>query len=101
MKLKNALILLLTATIWGVAFVAQSEGSKAAGPFSFNGIRNIIAGVFLLVFILLKNMIKAGSADSQEEKYNKKDINNISDYYNIRSDINNGNRKLFCELCYC
>ena len=32
---------------------------------------------------------------------NKKDINNISDYYNIRSDINNGNRKLFCELCFC
>ena len=26
MKLKNALILLLTATIWGVAFVAQSVG---------------------------------------------------------------------------
>ena len=35
------------------------------------------------------------------EKYNKKDINNISNSYNIRSDINNGNRKLFCELCYC
>ena len=48
---RNSLLLLLTATIWGVAFVAQSEGSKAAGPFSFNGIRNIIAGVFLLVFI--------------------------------------------------
>lgn len=28
----------------------------------------------MLVFILLKNMIKAGSADSQEEKYNKKDL---------------------------
>lgn len=71
-KIRNSCLLVLTAFIWGVAFVAQSEGSKAAGPFSFNGIRNIIAGVFLLVFILLKNMIKAGSADSQEEKYNKK-----------------------------
>ena len=73
-KIRNSCLLVLTAFIWGVAFVAQSEGSKAAGPFSFNGIRNIIAGVFLLVFILLKNMIKAGSADSQEEKYNKKDL---------------------------
>ena len=26
MKLKNSLLLLLTATIWGVAFVAQSAG---------------------------------------------------------------------------
>lgn len=26
MKIKNALLLLLTASIWGVAFVAQSVG---------------------------------------------------------------------------
>ena len=26
MKLRNSLLLLLTATIWGVAFVAQSVG---------------------------------------------------------------------------
>ena len=32
--LKNSLILLLTATIWGIAFVAQSEGGEAVGPLS-------------------------------------------------------------------
>ena len=33
--LKNSLILLLTATIWGIAFVAQSEGGEAVGPLTF------------------------------------------------------------------
>ena len=44
MKLKNALILLLTATIWGVAFVAQSVGMDYVSPFTFNGVRSIIGG---------------------------------------------------------
>ena len=34
--LKNSLILLLTATIWGIAFVAQSEGGEAVDPLTFN-----------------------------------------------------------------
>lgn len=39
---ENALILLLTATIWGVAFVAQSVGMDYVSPFTFNGVRSII-----------------------------------------------------------
>ncbi len=35
MKLRNSLILLLTATIWGVAFVAQSVAMDSIGPFNF------------------------------------------------------------------
>ena len=34
-QLKNSLLLLLTATIWGVAFVAQSVGMNHVGPFTF------------------------------------------------------------------
>ena len=34
-QLKNSLLLLLTATIWGVAFVAQSVGMDHVGPFTF------------------------------------------------------------------
>ena len=34
--LKNSLLLLLTATIWGISFVAQSEGGDAVGAFTFN-----------------------------------------------------------------
>jgi len=62
MKLKNALILALTAFIWGTAFVAQSVGMDHLGPFSFNGIRNIIGGCSLLpcIWILGKLESKSG-----------------------------------------
>ena len=50
MKLKNALILLLTATIWGVAFVAQSVGMDYVSPFTFNGVRSIIGGLVVITF---------------------------------------------------
>ena len=53
MKLKNALILLLTATIWGVAFVAQSVGMDYVSPFTFNGVRSIIGGLVLIPVILV------------------------------------------------
>lgn len=52
----SAAELLLTAFIWGVAFVAQSVGMDYIGPFTFNCVRSIIGGVVLipLVFILTK-----------------------------------------------
>lgn len=49
---KGNLLLLITALIWGFAFVAQKEGSSI-GAFTFNFSRNVIAGVFLLVVIQL------------------------------------------------
>ena len=51
MKLRNSLLLLLTATIWGVAFVAQSVGMDYVGPFTFVFARNIIGGLVLLPVI--------------------------------------------------
>lgn len=47
-KLAGNLMLLLTALIWGVAFVAQSVSMDFIGPFTFNGIRSIIGGLSLL-----------------------------------------------------
>jgi len=48
MKLRNSLILLLTATIWGVAFVAQSVAMDSIGPFTFQCARSVIGGTVLL-----------------------------------------------------
>ena len=47
-------MLLLTAVIWGVAFVAQSAGMDYVGPFTFNAVRSIIGGFVLIpcIFIL-------------------------------------------------
>ena len=33
-KARGNILLLLTAVIWGAAFVAQSEGMKYVGPFT-------------------------------------------------------------------
>ena len=57
MKTKNAVILVLTAFIWGTAFVAQSVGMDYLGPFTFNGVRSIIGGVALLPCIAVLKML--------------------------------------------
>ncbi|SHJ68626.1 DMT family transporter [Hespellia stercorisuis] len=47
-KLKTNLLLLLTAFIWGMAFVAQKVGMDYVGPFTFNALRSLIGVVALL-----------------------------------------------------
>lgn len=57
MRPKNAFMLMLTAFIWGTAFVAQSVGMDYLEPFTFNGIRCIIGAVALLPCVALLNKI--------------------------------------------
>ncbi|MCH5266411.1 MAG: DMT family transporter [Lachnospiraceae bacterium] len=52
-KGRNSLLLVLTAFIWGIAFVAQSTGGDAVGPYTFNCIRSIIGGIVLVPVIKL------------------------------------------------
>ena len=51
---KHMAMLLLTAIIWGIAFVAQSEGGDALGPFAFNSIRSIIGSIVLIPVIIVR-----------------------------------------------
>ena len=48
---KGCLTLLLTAMIWGAAFVAQSEGMQYVGPFTMQATRFFLAGLVLLPVI--------------------------------------------------
>lgn len=57
-QFRNSLLLLLTATIWGVAFVAQSAGMEYVEPFTFTCVRNIIGGIVLIPFVLLFRKIQ-------------------------------------------
>ncbi|MBE7025449.1 MAG: DMT family transporter [Ruminococcaceae bacterium] len=50
-KLRANLLLILTAFIWGMAFVAQSRGMDSCGPFLFNGVRMLIGSLVLLPVI--------------------------------------------------
>ncbi len=49
------LLLLLTAIIWGGAFVAQRSGLDSMGPVTFNGIRAIVGGASLFIFLLIRS----------------------------------------------
>ena len=88
MKLKNALILLLTATIWGVAFVAQSVGMDYVQPFTFNGVRSIIGGLVLIPVILVLDRKKKA-----EEKDYKERLGICMDCDNLINGM--------CKLCGC
>ena len=49
--MKNNILLVLTALIWGCAFVAQSVGMDYVGPFTFNMARFLIGAIVLLPLI--------------------------------------------------
>ena len=57
----SSLLLLLTAAIWGFAFVAQKVGGAYVGSFTFNGIRFLIGSASLIPVILLLDRSRAKS----------------------------------------
>lgn len=50
-KIRNTIFLLLTALIWGAAFVAQSVSMDYIEPMTFICLRSFIGGVFLIPVI--------------------------------------------------
>ena len=48
-KLRGSILLLLTTTIWGFGFIAQSVGMDSIGPFTFQAIRCALAVIFLFL----------------------------------------------------
>ncbi|MDY5423507.1 DMT family transporter [Hornefia butyriciproducens] len=66
-RLKSDILLLLTAFIWGSAFVAQKVGADI-GTFTFNGIRTFIGGLALLPVILILDSMqrKKGNGEAPD-----------------------------------
>lgn len=50
---RSNLLLLMTAIIWGSAFIAQSKGADVISPFTFNTVRYALAVVALLPVIYI------------------------------------------------
>lgn len=73
MKTKNAFMLLLTAFIWGTAFVAQSMGMDYLGPFTFNGVRSLIGGAALLPCIVLLDRMN-GKGGKKKHAGSRRDL---------------------------
>ncbi len=62
-KLRANLLLVLTAFIWGMAFVAQSRGMENCGPFLFNGARSLLGGTVLLPVIAVLDKSKTNAEE--------------------------------------
>ena len=72
MKRRNSCILILTAFIWGTAFVAQSTGGDAVGPYTFNCIRFLIGSFFLALILPIIDRIRPDK--EQKKSVNKKTL---------------------------
>ena len=71
---RNSLLLVLTALIWGVAFVAQSKGGDAIGPFSFNCIRFLLGAIVLLPVIALLDKLKLTKGKPKTKHDRKEEV---------------------------
>lgn len=70
------MILFVTATIWGVAFVAQSVGMDYVGPYTFIAARNVIALLVLLPWMAFrdKRSRKRGTSEAQKQKSDRRSL---------------------------
>ena len=57
--MKSNVLLLITAIIWGFAFVAQRSAMEYVGPFTFNAIRFALGGISLIPILLINKRKKS------------------------------------------
>ena len=66
-------MLLLTAFIWGSAFVAQSAGMDSVEAFTYNGVRILYGLAVLIPFILIRDRIE-GKKMTAEQKEKRRQL---------------------------
>lgn len=64
-KMQSNILLLITAVIWGSAFVAQKAGAVLE-PFTYNGIRMLIGGLVLIPVIFIFKKVN-GESDAEKK----------------------------------
>lgn len=57
-EMKGNILLVITALIWGAAFVAQSVSMDHIGAFTFQGVRSLIGSAVLVPVILALSAVK-------------------------------------------
>lgn len=68
----GVLELLLTALIWGTAFVAQSVGMEHIGPYTFNAARFFVGGLVLIPMVLVIRKTDKQERTPQEKRLYRK-----------------------------
>ena len=91
--LKNSLLLLLAAVIWGIAFVAQSVGMDYVGGFTFNAVRSLIGSAVLVPLILIP-----GQKISDNSEISEAAASTTSGIQKLKDLIIGG---ISCGICLC
>lgn len=68
-RIRQNVLPVLAAFIWGTAFVAQSVGADYVEPFTFNAARAAIAFLFLLGLCLVRKKIQKGVVESTTKSW--------------------------------
>lgn len=72
-KITGPVLLVIAAFIWGSAFVAQSEGAKYVGPFTFLALRSFLgAAVLMPVIFFISRTEKKKGIPQKNTKADKK-----------------------------
>jgi drug/metabolite transporter (DMT)-like permease len=82
-ELRSSVLLLITAAIWGFAFVAQRVGMKHIGPFTYSGVRFALGSLSLLPIIFFMNRREKG----KEENLRKNERRDVMKYGAIAGSI--------------
>ena len=73
-RVRQNVLPLVTAMIWGTAFVAQSVGAEYMGPFTFNAARAAIAFVFLLGLCGARRACRRRSGEAAAPAASRRDL---------------------------
>lgn len=65
--IRQTVLPVLAAMIWGTAFLAQSVGAEHMGPFTFNTSRSVVAFFFLLALCLVRRHFRGSAVTSWRE----------------------------------
>ncbi len=73
-RVRQNVLPLVTAMIWGTAFVAQSVAAEYMGPFTFNTARAVIAFFFLLGLCGLRALWRRGRGEASVSYGSRRDL---------------------------
>ena len=68
-RVRQNVLPVLAALIWGTAFVAQSVGADYVEPFTLNAARSAIAFLFLLALCLVRRKVQKGVVESATKSW--------------------------------
>lgn len=72
---KGAILLIITAVIWGTSFVSQKLAMNYVEPLTFGASRLLLGAAVLIPVILIYDRINKKNSDKKKETaYNNKDL---------------------------